>query len=215
MYFISAGLAPSKRKIGIPTVKHYLRSPPKYHSSSGRSGSEARCSFFQNRTFSALQPPPPPALFFIYTVPPSSIASLQNNPPSCHPLCLCCSTSEDISLYIACPPSVSLSWNWQSSDSQWRPLTLLFLRSLHLLSSRPPLSLPALTLWVLLLYTPSIALNCWNTSLVTFDAHNPSFSFPNSHSSLLILLRCPKWAMKISLFHFCDLNRCGKTPGCV
>lgn len=112
---------------------------------------------------------PPQPFFFIYTVPPSSIASLQNNPPSCHPLCLCRSTSEDISLYIACPPSVSLSWNWQSSDSQWRPLTLLFLRSLHLLSSRPPLSLPALTLWVLLLYTPSIALNCWNTSLVTFD----------------------------------------------
>lgn len=197
MYFISAGLAPSKRKIGIPTAKHYLRSPPKYP----QAGVDLRhVALFSKTEPSAHSSPPPPALFFIYTVPPSSIASLQNNPPSCHPLCLCCSTSEDISLYIACPPSVSLSWNWQSSDSQWRPLTLLFLRSLHLLSSRPPLSLPALTLWVLLLYTPSIALNCWNTSLVTFDAHNPSFSFPNSQSSLLILLRCPKWAMKISLF---------------
>ncbi len=65
-----------ERKIRIPTAKHYLPSPPKYHSSSGGSGSVACCPF-PNANLRKL--PTLSSFIWLFSFsPPSSVSSSHN-----------------------------------------------------------------------------------------------------------------------------------------
>ncbi len=181
-----------ERKIRIPTAKHYLRSPPKYHSSSGRSGSVASCPF-PNTNLRKLLP-------FLH-LPSSFVQPVFLPSITRRSLFLCGPTvaPEDwfISPFLS-PQTVNLLLVDRGHLSQLHQSHFLsdyYTTSLELSPSSFISSFDTLSASFLIsLLAPSIALECWNTSLVTFDTHclhNP-----------ISLLPTPTHLLS-SLFGFC------------